>query len=158
MILSSKPSNSARVRWCCRSATSAATLGSWKGFRDLFDAGVIDRIPNIVGVQFAGCAPLVKALESGTTRIEPLTAQPTLTTTLMIFNPSISGSAWPASSPAPAPISRKRSNRCRHRHARLRRARNTASIRPHCWRIRIPDPTGADRCASAPSLKQCNRR
>lgn len=69
----------------------AATLGPWKGFKELFDAGVIDRIPKIVGVQFAGCAPLVTAFEAGTTQIQPVTARPTLTTTLMISNPSVSG-------------------------------------------------------------------
>lgn len=69
----------------------AATLGPWKALDELMQLGVITRMPRLVGVQFEGCAPIVKAFESGARVVEPLTARPTLTTTLMVSNPSVSG-------------------------------------------------------------------
>lgn len=38
--------------------------GLWKGFRDLLALGWIDRLPQLIGVQAEGSAPLVKAWES----------------------------------------------------------------------------------------------
>jgi len=69
----------------------AATVGPWKAFDELRQLGIIERVPRIVGVQWAHCAPLVKAFESGATEPEPVIARPTLTTTLMVSNPSVSG-------------------------------------------------------------------
>lgn len=36
-------------------------IGAWIGFRDLLDAGVIDRIPRLIAVQTEACAPLARA-------------------------------------------------------------------------------------------------
>ena len=50
-------------------------LGVWLGFKRLFAAGLIDRIPRIVGVQASLLAPLVRAFEAGLDTIpavEPL--------------------------------------------------------------------------------------
>ena len=46
--------------------------GTWKGFKDFHAAGLIDRLPKLVGVQAAGSAPLVKAWESGQPVCEPM--------------------------------------------------------------------------------------
>jgi threonine synthase len=46
--------------------------GLWKGLRDLKALGFIDRLPQLVGVQAEGCAPLVKAWQQGTEELEPL--------------------------------------------------------------------------------------
>jgi threonine synthase len=40
-------------------------LGAWLGFRRLKAAGLIDRLPRLVGVQAAKLAPLVRAFEAG---------------------------------------------------------------------------------------------
>lgn len=36
--------------------------GVWKGFRDLFAAGFIDRLPRLIAVQAKGCCPLIRAI------------------------------------------------------------------------------------------------
>jgi threonine synthase len=40
-------------------------LGCFEGFRAMREAGAVDRIPRIVGVQAEACAPLVEAFEEG---------------------------------------------------------------------------------------------
>lgn len=50
-------------------------LGVWLGFKRLFDAGLTDRIPRMVGVQAALLAPLCRAFDAGleaVPRVEPL--------------------------------------------------------------------------------------
>jgi threonine synthase len=39
--------------------------GVWKGFKDLYAIGFIDRLPRLVSVQAAGCCPINRAFESG---------------------------------------------------------------------------------------------
>jgi threonine synthase len=39
--------------------------GVWKGFKDLYACGFIDRLPRLVSVQAAGCCPVNRAFESG---------------------------------------------------------------------------------------------
>jgi threonine synthase len=39
--------------------------GVWKGFKDLYAAGLTDRLPRLVSVQAAGCCPINRAFESG---------------------------------------------------------------------------------------------
>jgi len=46
--------------------------GIWRGFLDLQRLGLIDRIPRLAGVQASGCAPLVKAIENGTSFLDTL--------------------------------------------------------------------------------------
>lgn len=46
--------------------------GIWRGFLDLHRLGLIQRIPRLVGVQAAGCAPLPMAVESGMPYLETL--------------------------------------------------------------------------------------
>lgn len=40
-------------------------VGIWKGFRDLYELGYIERIPRIAGIQSSGNAPLVRAFKQG---------------------------------------------------------------------------------------------
>lgn len=44
----------------------------WKGFHDLLRIGLLDRMPQIVGVQAEGCQPIKRALETGGP-VEPVT-------------------------------------------------------------------------------------
>jgi len=46
--------------------------GLWKGFRDLREVGLVDRLPRLVGAQAAGAAPLVKALAQGKETADPM--------------------------------------------------------------------------------------
>jgi threonine synthase len=46
--------------------------GLWKGLKDLLALGFIDRLPQLVGVQAEGAAPLVRAWEEGSEEIVPL--------------------------------------------------------------------------------------
>ncbi|MEI7883912.1 MAG: threonine synthase [Clostridia bacterium] len=39
--------------------------GAWKGFKDLYDAGFIDKLPKVAGIQAAGCCPLYKCWNEG---------------------------------------------------------------------------------------------
>ncbi|MCU1475534.1 MAG: threonine synthase [Subtercola sp.] len=45
--------------------TGGGLWGAWKGFNELRSLGLIDRVPRMVGVQPAVCAPLVDAYENG---------------------------------------------------------------------------------------------
>lgn len=48
--------------WVALSVGDGCTIaGVWKGFKDLYQAGWIDRLPKILGVQSTGCSPLVDA-------------------------------------------------------------------------------------------------
>lgn len=46
-------------------------MGVYKGFRDLCDAGLIERMPKITGVQAQGSSPIARAFLAGSTTIEP---------------------------------------------------------------------------------------
>ncbi|MDR3146620.1 MAG: threonine synthase, partial [Treponema sp.] len=39
--------------------------GVWKGFKDLYAIGLIDRLPRLISVQAAGCYPVNRAIETG---------------------------------------------------------------------------------------------
>jgi len=48
--------------WVILSVGDGCTIaGVWKGFKDLYNAGWIERLPKIAGVQSTGCCPLVDA-------------------------------------------------------------------------------------------------
>ncbi|NLC39002.1 MAG: threonine synthase, partial [Clostridia bacterium] len=52
--------------WVVFSVGDGCTLGGvWKGFYDLCQTGMIDRLPKVAGVQAEGCAPITKAFFSG---------------------------------------------------------------------------------------------
>jgi len=45
-------------------------VGCYKGFRDLYEWGLIDSIPRLVAVQAEGCAPIAKAWRDGRDMVE----------------------------------------------------------------------------------------
>jgi len=52
--------------WVVFSVGDGCTIaGAYKGFYDLKQIGFIDRIPRLLGVQAAGCAPITKAFKTG---------------------------------------------------------------------------------------------
>ncbi|HRK35390.1 MAG TPA: threonine synthase, partial [Candidatus Hydrogenedentes bacterium] len=46
--------------------------GVWRGLLDLKSLGLIEKLPRLAGVQAAGCAPLKKAVDNGTTFLDSL--------------------------------------------------------------------------------------
>lgn len=48
--------------------------GMWKGFKELYHLGLIERLPKMIGVQAAGAAPLVQAFGAGEERCRPMSA------------------------------------------------------------------------------------
>jgi threonine synthase len=47
-------------------------LGVYHGFQELYDMGLIDKIPKLGIIQTAGCAPMVKAFKAGKSTAEPV--------------------------------------------------------------------------------------
>ncbi len=64
-------------------------LGVMKGFRELTEAGLIDRVPKLGLVQVAGCAPMVRAWERGEATAAPVDPD-TLIIVLATGNPGLS--------------------------------------------------------------------
>jgi threonine synthase len=60
--------------------------GLWKGLRDLLALGFIDHMPQLVGVQAEGSAPLVRAWEKGTEEIVPMVPE-TLADSISVGQP-----------------------------------------------------------------------
>ena len=69
---------------------AGCVIAPWKGFRELLELGLIERAPQLVGVQFDACRPIAEAFARGEKDIRPFQRQPTFSTTLMHEHP-ISG-------------------------------------------------------------------
>ncbi|MFB6194913.1 MAG: pyridoxal-phosphate dependent enzyme [Haloplanus sp.] len=52
--------------------TGEILVGVARGFRDLADLGLVDRVPRLYAVQPTGCAPLVEAADRGADAVEPV--------------------------------------------------------------------------------------
>lgn len=63
-------------------------LGVYHGFLRLQQAGQIDRLPRLLAVQAAACAPIYQAFRAGRETIEPLIADPTVATGIAIGQPA----------------------------------------------------------------------
>ena len=59
----------------------------WKGFKEFRDAGLIQDVPRMIGIQAQGAAPVVEAFEKGRESIEPLSAPETIATAIRIGAP-----------------------------------------------------------------------
>jgi len=70
---------------------AACVVAPWKGFHELLALGLIERVPQLVGVQFSACSPIAEAFARGENDIRPFVRQPSFSTTLMHEYP-ISGS------------------------------------------------------------------
>ena len=62
-------------------------LGATLGFRELKEAGMIKRIPRLVGVQSAFCAPLYRAFKKGWREIRPIEKKETVAEGIAISEP-----------------------------------------------------------------------
>ncbi len=64
-------------------------LGALKGFQELYDMGLIDKVPKLGAIQAAGCAPMVNAFAAGRSTADPVVPQ-TLITVLATGDPGLS--------------------------------------------------------------------
>jgi len=62
-------------------------LGAWFGFNELLKAGIIPKLPQIIGIQSAHCAPLYKAFKEGLTPIPKIEKEDTLAEGIAIAEP-----------------------------------------------------------------------
>jgi threonine synthase len=62
-------------------------LGAYIGFRELLATGIVDRLPRLIAVQAAGCAPLYDAYLQGHSRPSSIAARPTLAEGIAIAAP-----------------------------------------------------------------------
>ncbi|MBN1659871.1 MAG: pyridoxal-phosphate dependent enzyme [Anaerolineae bacterium] len=64
-------------------------VGVWKGFKELYDMGLIDRIPKLACIQAEGCAPMVHSFAKGLEVAEPVENPMTLITTVATGYPGL---------------------------------------------------------------------
>jgi len=62
-------------------------LGAYIGFKELEDAGKVERIPRLVGIQSAACAPLYQAFKKGWRETLPIEKKETMAEGIAIANP-----------------------------------------------------------------------
>ncbi len=62
-------------------------LGVYIGFKELKEAGLIKKIPKLVGVQSASCAPLYQAFQEGKEEVPPIEKKETMAEGIAIAKP-----------------------------------------------------------------------
>lgn len=65
--------------------TNIAAL--WKGFKEFYELGLIDRLPRLVGVQPEGCQPIVSAFNQGRDAITPVAKPSTVASAVSAGDP-----------------------------------------------------------------------
>jgi threonine synthase len=64
-------------------------VGVWKGFKELYDMGFVDRLPKLACIQASGCAPMVHSFNKGLEEAEPVVNPQTLITTVATGYPGL---------------------------------------------------------------------
>ena len=64
-------------------------IGVWKGFQELRQMGLIDRMPKLACIQASGCAPMVNSFQKGLEVAEPVHNPQTLITTVATGSPGL---------------------------------------------------------------------
>lgn len=67
----------------------------WKGFKEMYEAGVIDELPRMIGIQAEGASPLVKAWKEKK-KFQPEENPETVASAIRIGNPANWIKAWKA--------------------------------------------------------------
>jgi len=62
-------------------------VGVWKGYEELLEMGLVDRLPKLACIQAAGCAPMVHSFEKGLEEPEPVLNPQTRVITIATGNP-----------------------------------------------------------------------
>jgi len=65
--------------------TNLAAL--WKGFKEFYELGFIDRLPRMIGVQPEGCQPIVAAFNQGLNKIVPVEKPSTVASAVAAGDP-----------------------------------------------------------------------
>ena len=66
-------------------------LGIWKGFKELYQMGLISKFPCLIGVQPEQVNPIERAYQRGDTEIEAMVPGKTMATGCVVDNPGIDG-------------------------------------------------------------------
>jgi threonine synthase len=64
-------------------------IGVWKGFKELYELGLVDRLPKLACIQAAGCAPMADSFARGLEVAEPVTNPRTVITTVATGQPGM---------------------------------------------------------------------
>lgn len=64
-------------------------IGAWRGFEELYEMGLIDRLPKIAVIQVDGCAPMVTSFKANKEIPDTVSAPNTHIATLATGNPGI---------------------------------------------------------------------
>ncbi|NJE26628.1 threonine synthase [Thermococcus sp. MV5] len=67
----------------------------WKGFKELYEAGIIDKLPQMIGIQAKGASPLVRAWKEKRAFVSEENPE-TVATAIRIGNPANWPKAWKA--------------------------------------------------------------
>ena len=59
----------------------------WKGFKELFESGLLPGLPTMIGVQAEGAAPFASLVRSGGSELKPVDEPKTVATAIRIGNP-----------------------------------------------------------------------
>jgi threonine synthase len=59
----------------------------WKGFKEFFELGLIERLPRMIGVQAEGCAPILSAFQHGADRVTAVEKPYTVCTAVAAGDP-----------------------------------------------------------------------
>ncbi|HSB69893.1 MAG TPA: threonine synthase [Candidatus Methylomirabilis sp.] len=71
----------------CPIGQGSLFLGAYRGFQDLLAAGLIRKLPRFIGVQSAGCPPIVEAARLGLDRAAPIQPRPSVAEGIMLVRP-----------------------------------------------------------------------
>lgn len=71
----------------CPIGQGSLFLGAYRGFQDLRTAGVVARLPRLIGVQSAGCPPIVEALARGLDGAAPVEKRASAAEGIMLARP-----------------------------------------------------------------------
>jgi threonine synthase len=62
-------------------------LGAYLGFKELKEAGIVGKIPKLIGIQSVACAPLEEAFKKGERETQPFDKQETVAEGIAIARP-----------------------------------------------------------------------
>jgi len=62
-------------------------LGAYRGFKDLVAAGLIGRLPRMIGVQSTGCPPIAEAVRQGRERAADIEKRPSIAEGIALARP-----------------------------------------------------------------------
>lgn len=65
----------------------AGMVAAYDAFREMLEAGIIERMPRLVGVQLVACDPTAQAFHKGSDTVVPVEKRPSLSDAIMNNNP-----------------------------------------------------------------------